>query len=54
VYLGVSHRSGTEVAVLDLPGDRAAVRDGAVEAACAALLARTTGGNGATPDGVTP
>lgn len=54
VYLGISHLRGTEVTVLDLPGDRAAVRAGAVEAACAALLTRTTGGNGATPDGVTP
>ena len=54
VYLGISHRGGTEVAVLDLPGDRAAVRAGAVEAACAALLARTTGGNGDAPGAVTP
>ncbi|WP_448616032.1 CinA family protein [Modestobacter sp. URMC 112] len=54
VYLGVSDRRATEVVVLDLPGDRAAVRAGAVEAACAALLARMTGGNGAAPGGVTP
>ena len=54
VYLGISDRSATEVVVLDLPGDRAAVRAGAVEAACTALLARMAGGNGAARDGVTP
>ena len=54
VYLGISDRSATEVVVLDLPGDRAAVRAGAVEAACAGLLARMAGGHGATPGGVTP
>ena len=54
VYLGVSDGTTTEVSTLDLPGDRAAVRSGAVEAACAALLARLPGGNGPSGDGVTP
>ena len=54
VYLGISDGSATEVVVLDLPGDRAAVRAGAVEAAGAGLLARMAGGNGAGPGGVTP
>jgi nicotinamide-nucleotide amidase len=54
VYLGVSDGTTTEVTTLDLGGDRAAVRSGAVEAAFAALLARLTGGNGDGPDGVTP
>jgi len=54
VYLGVSDGTTTEVSTLDLPGDRAAVRAAAVEAALAALLARVTGGNGPAGDGVTP
>jgi nicotinamide-nucleotide amidase len=40
VYLGLSDGRRTDVAVLDLPGDRAAVRAGAVAAAVDALLAR--------------
>jgi nicotinamide-nucleotide amidase len=40
VYLGTSDGRRTEVAELDLPGDRAAVRTGAVIAAVDALLAR--------------
>ena len=54
VYLGVSDGAGTDVTALDLPGDRAAVRAGAVEAAFAALLARVTGGNAADRGAVTP
>ena len=54
VYLGVSDGTATDVLVLDLPGDRAAVRAGAVEAAVQALLDRLTGGNGQATDGVTP
>ena len=54
VYLGISDGTATEVTALDLPGDRAAVRTGAVEAAFAALLARVTGGNAPGPGGVTP
>ena len=54
VYLGVSDGTTTEVATLDLAGDRAAVRSGAVQAAFAALLDRLAGGNGRPPDGVTP
>jgi nicotinamide-nucleotide amidase len=40
VYLGVSGTGGTDVVRLDLPGDRAAVRAGAVAAAMEQLLAR--------------
>lgn len=40
VYLGVAAAAGTEVVELDLPGDRAAVRTGAVRAALERLLAR--------------
>jgi nicotinamide-nucleotide amidase len=40
VYLGVSGADRTDVAELDLPGDRGAVRSGAVEAAMQHLLAR--------------
>jgi nicotinamide-nucleotide amidase len=54
VYLGVTDGSTTEVVTLDLAGDRAAVRSGAVEAAFAALLARLTGGNADARAGVTP
>jgi nicotinamide-nucleotide amidase len=54
VYLGTSDGTVTEVATLDLPGDRAAVRAAAVDAALAALLARVTAGNAAGRDGVTP
>ena len=54
VYLGVSDGTSTEVSVLDLPGDRAAVRAGAVEAAFTALLARLPERNGPAGDGVTP
>jgi nicotinamide-nucleotide amidase len=54
VYLGISDGAVTEVTVLDLPGDRAAVRVGAVEAALTALLTRVTGGNAAATGGVTP
>jgi nicotinamide-nucleotide amidase len=54
VYLATSDGADTEVLELDLPGDRAAVRAGAVEAALTALQRRVTRGNGAGPDGVTP
>ncbi|GAB3363010.1 CinA family protein [Modestobacter lapidis] len=54
VYIGVSDGTTTEVVRLDLPGDRAAVRSAAVEAAVAALLARLADGNGDGRDGVTP
>jgi nicotinamide-nucleotide amidase len=40
VYLGISGDTGTDVVELDLPGDRAAVRAGAVGAAVDHLLAR--------------
>lgn len=40
VYVGIAGDGATEVRELDLPGDRAAVRAGAVEAAMRALLAR--------------
>jgi nicotinamide-nucleotide amidase len=40
VYLGLSGPEGTDVVELDLPGDRAAVRAGAVESAMRHLLTR--------------
>jgi nicotinamide-nucleotide amidase len=40
VYLGISGDGGTDVVELDLPGDRATVRTGAVTAAMEALVAR--------------
>ena len=40
VYLGTAGPSGTEVRELDLPGDRQAVREGAVAAALDTLLGR--------------
>ncbi len=40
VYLGISDGRRTDVAELDLPGDRAAVRTAAVTAAMEGLLAR--------------
>jgi nicotinamide-nucleotide amidase len=40
VYLGVSDGRRTDVAELTLPGDRAAIRSGAVAAAVAGLLGR--------------
>jgi nicotinamide-nucleotide amidase len=40
VYLGISDGRHTDVAELDLGGDRAEVRSGAVAAAVQALLAR--------------
>jgi nicotinamide-nucleotide amidase len=40
VYVGVSDGTRTDVVALDLPGDRAAVRAAAVDAATGALLAR--------------
>lgn len=40
VYVGISDGRRTDVAEFDLPGDRAAVRAGAVAAAMDALLAR--------------
>ncbi|MGZ4507898.1 MAG: CinA family protein [Blastococcus sp.] len=40
VYVGIAGDGGTDVSELDLPGDRAAVRAAAVEAAMRALLAR--------------
>jgi nicotinamide-nucleotide amidase len=40
VYLGISGEAATDVVELDLPGDRAAVRTGAVTAAMEALVAR--------------
>jgi nicotinamide-nucleotide amidase len=40
VYLGISDGARTDVAELDLPGERAAVRQGAVDAAVTALLDR--------------
>ena len=40
VYLGISDGSRTDVVQLDLPGERGAVREGAVAAAITALLSR--------------
>jgi nicotinamide-nucleotide amidase len=54
VYVGVSDGARTDVLELDLPGDRAAVRAGAVRAALEALLERLTGGNEGPAGGVTP
>jgi nicotinamide-nucleotide amidase len=53
VYLGLSDGQRTDVTRLDLPGDRAAVRSGAVASAFAALRDRLRG-NAGTADGVTP
>jgi nicotinamide-nucleotide amidase len=55
VYLGISDGRRTDVAELDLPGDRQQVRTGAVTAACERLLERLTGPGNASPEhGVTP
>jgi nicotinamide-nucleotide amidase len=62
VYVGLSDGLLTVVHELDLPGDRAAVRAGAVEAALARLLDRLAehplpagmSGNDAVAQGVTP
>jgi nicotinamide-nucleotide amidase len=54
VYLGVSDGARTEVLRLDLPGDRAAVRAGAVQAAVQALLDRLEVGKDSPPPCVTP
>jgi nicotinamide-nucleotide amidase len=54
VYLGLSDGARTDVLVLDLPGNRAAVRTGAVRAALEALLTRVAGGKHGPPAGVTP
>jgi nicotinamide-nucleotide amidase len=54
VYLGVSGPAGSDVVRLDLPGDRAAVRRGAVDAAVAALLDRVQQGKPGPAAGVTP
>jgi nicotinamide-nucleotide amidase len=40
VYVGISDGQRTDVLELDLPGDRAAVRGAAVDAAVTALLDR--------------
>ncbi|MCF6509164.1 nicotinamide-nucleotide amidohydrolase family protein [Blastococcus sp. MG754426] len=53
VYLGLSGGERTDVVRLDLPGDRAAVRAGAVASAFAALRDRLAG-NADRVDGVTP
>jgi nicotinamide-nucleotide amidase len=55
VYLGIADGRRTDVAELDLPGDRQQVRTGAVTAAFEGLLARLTGPGNASPEhGVTP
>jgi nicotinamide-nucleotide amidase len=57
VFLGVSDGQRTDVARLDLPGDRPAVRAGAVTGAFTALLDRLRGaadGNADPAGGVTP
>jgi nicotinamide-nucleotide amidase len=62
VYIGLSDGLVTVVHELDIPGDRAAVRAGAVETALVRLLARLAehpvpenpGGNAAGAPGVTP
>ncbi|MGY1620029.1 CinA family protein [Geodermatophilus sp. SYSU D00691] len=52
VYLGLSDGRHTDVVQLDLPGERQAVREGAVTAALDGLLARL--GNAGSDLGVTP
>jgi nicotinamide-nucleotide amidase len=52
VYLGIAGPGRTDVVALDLPGDRQAVRSGAVDAAVAELLARL--GAGTSPGKVDP
>jgi nicotinamide-nucleotide amidase len=54
VYVGISDGVRTDVHRLDLPGERAEVRAGAVQVAITALLARLEGGNGGPRPGVTP
>ena len=55
VYLGIADGRRTDVAQLDLPGDRQAVRAGAVTAAFERLVARVGDGGNVDPDhGVTP
>ncbi|MGY2075226.1 CinA family protein [Blastococcus sp. SYSU DS0828] len=57
VYLGLSDGQRTDVVRLDLPGDRAAVRAGAVASAFTALRDRLRGagdGNAEPGGGVTP
>ena len=54
VDLGIAGPGGTDVVRLDLPGDRQAVRTGAVGAAVAALLDRTARGKARAGSGVTP
>jgi nicotinamide-nucleotide amidase len=54
VYLGISDGRRTDVTELDLPGDRAAIRAAAVDAAVEGLRTRLDGGNGGTAGGVTP
>lgn len=53
VYLGVSDGEGTDVAEVDLPGDRADVRAGAAATAFRMLLDRLAGKRASVP-GVTP
>jgi nicotinamide-nucleotide amidase len=55
VYLGIADGRRTDVTRLDLPGDRQAVRGGAVVAAFERLLDRLAAdGNGVPDHGVTP
>jgi nicotinamide-nucleotide amidase len=55
VYLGLAGPGSTDVVQLDLPGDRQAVRTGAVAAAVAALLERVASPGKVDPgSGVTP
>ena len=55
VYVGISGGGRTDVLVLDLPGDRPAVRTGAVAAAIRGLLERLDSlGKVDSPPGVTP
>ncbi|SDX77040.1 nicotinamide-nucleotide amidase [Modestobacter sp. DSM 44400] len=54
VYVGISDGARTDVLELDLPGDRSAVRAGAVRAALELLLERLGDGNDGPPAGVTP
>lgn len=54
VYLGLAGPDRTDVVRLDLPGDRPAVRTGAVAAAMGHLLTSLGDGNGAADHGVTP
>jgi nicotinamide-nucleotide amidase len=54
VYLGIAGHGVTDVVQLDLPGNRHAVRTGAVDAALTGLLRRVSDGKRGPQRGVTP